>query len=90
MAKHKNGVFKVSDLVLIRDQPCCKGLPATPENPLQIGELVHLNSGGADMTVVDIDAGRVVTAWRGGRKVVYEVTYHPACLHRAIAPNKHP
>lgn len=48
---------------------------------IAIGDVIHLNSGGPDMTVVDMDAERIVGAW-ATQGQVYECTFLIETIHR--------
>jgi uncharacterized protein YodC (DUF2158 family) len=51
------------------------------EPPLQIGNLVRLNSGGPILLVVDV-SNQITVAWRDQSGCAHESTLPEKCLHR--------
>ena len=53
------------------------------ELPLQLGDIVSLNSGGPRMMIVDLDGdGDSVVSWWGADGTTQEMSIPLACLHR--------
>ena len=55
------------------------------ENPLQVGELVKLKSGGPVMTVSELDApgGLIAVLWHDQYGLVQSATFAPELLQRS-------
>ena len=52
------------------------------ENPLRVGEVVRLRSGGVSMTVVEIMEEKVKVVWQDGMGVVHGDQFGPEILRR--------
>jgi uncharacterized protein YodC (DUF2158 family) len=75
MMKKKS--FLLSDLVLV-----ARFFRAPGEPDLRIGDIVYLNSGSPQLTVVDFEASMVTVSWRDGNNIVHEHTAPDPCFHR--------
>ncbi len=49
---------------------------------LQVGDVVHLNSGSPDLHIVDLGAKFVVVEWSLGNNVPERAAFPYACVHR--------
>lgn len=78
MSDKKKRAFKASDLIRLKSS---EDFQDSREPPFRIGDLVTINSGGPAMLVVDIDAGKITTAWKSDRDV-NEGEWSRPCLHR--------
>ena len=73
----KHIIVNAGDLIKV-ERTCCPQQPAG--GPFTIGQLVHLNSGSCDLTVVDFDTNLVTVAWKNDNETI-ETTYPHPCLH---------
>lgn len=55
------------------------------DNPLRVGEVVRLRSGGPAMVVVDSDGGEVQVSWADGMGAIQEGKFKAELLARAKA-----
>lgn len=76
----KRRTFRASDLELVRP---ASAFVDGREPPLQIGNLVILNSGGPVGLVVGIEGDEIVVAWAPGEGDASEFQASRACFHRA-------
>ena len=61
----KTGLFEFKDLVKV-ERSCCKSFIS--DNNFRIGDWVHLNSGGPDLLVVDVNLNQVTVGWKSNDK----------------------
>lgn len=54
------------------------------ENPLRVGEVVRLRSGGSAMTVVEVLEDKVKVVWQDSTGVIHGDQFGPGLLERSV------